>query len=132
MTVAADRTPAEVLLDLDTRGIVIDVFGERLRLRPTPLVTDEVVGQVQACKSRLMSLLAGPRRRWRAQAEALITSRPPARHEDLLHIFDEREAIASVDGGLTDHEAGGLAYEELVGRISDATGRTPVTRRSTP
>jgi hypothetical protein len=119
MTVTADRTPAEVLLDLDARGIVIDMASDRLRLRPTPLLSREVIDQAQACRLGLMSLLADPRRRWREQAATLIAAYPREPQEDLLHVFDEREAIASMDGCLDDHEAGQLAYDTLCNHLRE-------------
>jgi len=56
---------------------------------------------------------SGPFERFelRAKAEALVKGRRDA--EELLHIFDEREAIAFVDGGLDDKAAGQVAYEHV-------------------
>jgi hypothetical protein len=56
---------------------------------------------------------------WRAMAEKLIKDRPELDEEELLHIFDEREAVASLDGGLDDHSAGRTAYETLQNHLKE-------------
>jgi hypothetical protein len=68
-----------------------------------------------------------PRSRWREQAEALLaTVDDPDLREDFRLVYDEREAIASVDGGLGDDDAGRLAYAELVAAV-DGKGLRPAT-----
>jgi hypothetical protein len=75
-------------------------------------------------KPELTALLADPRRRWCEQAEALVAGRPDEDREDLLHVFDEREAIAAIDGGLDDEAAGQLAYQQVLSRLGDDPVRT--------
>ncbi|TFG88606.1 MAG: hypothetical protein E4H17_02095 [Gemmatimonadales bacterium] len=60
-----------------------------------------------------------PRRRWREKAEGLVATHVPEHQEDLLHVFDEREAIAHLDGGLGDSDAGQRAYEALCNHLRE-------------
>jgi len=69
--------------------------------------------------SQSRSALVDPIPRWREQAEALVAGHPDEDREDLLHLFEEREAIASVDGGQDDYRAGRLAYEALNHRLRE-------------
>lgn len=60
-----------------------------------------------------------PRLCWRRQAQALIGPRSDEEREDLLHLFDEREAIASIDGGQDEDHAGRLAYDTLKNHLRE-------------
>jgi len=117
MTTATTPTAADILVELDHRGILIAVKGEHLSLQPGSKVPAWLMEVVQQLKADLMALLAAPRRRWREQAEALIAGHPDDDREDLLHLFDEREAISSVDGGQDDHHAGQLAYQQVLSEL---------------
>lgn|GEM_PF-914990 len=55
----------------------------------------------------------------RGQAEALVKGRSDA--DDLLYIFDEREAIASIDGQLDPQAAGQMAYKHLQREVQENT-----------
>jgi hypothetical protein len=104
---------ARLLVELDRLGVHVRIKGDRLSLRPASRIPPELLGAVRPCKAQLMALLAEPRRRWRGQAKVMVTqAAEPNRHSDLLMVFDEREAIAAVDGGLDDGAAGRLAYEQ--------------------
>jgi len=55
----------------------------------------------------------------RAQAEALVKEHPDA--DDLLFMFDEREAIAVIDGQLDAQTAGQMAFEHLQQKVTEDT-----------
>ena len=40
-----------------------------------------------------------------------------------MYIFDEREAIASFDGGLDDQAAAQMAYEEFLRELAECAAR---------
>lgn len=119
MTTDTTFNAASVLFELDRHGIKIAVKGDRLSLQPGSKVPAWLMEIIRQRKAGLLTIVADPRRRWRSQAEALIASRSADDHEDLLHVFDEREAIASVDGGLDDDYAGQLAYITLKNHIQE-------------
>jgi hypothetical protein len=104
---------ADLLVELDRLGICATLRGDRISLQPASLLPPGLLAAARDRKSDLSGLLADPRRRWREQAEALVAGYVGEDREDLLHLFDEREAIASIDGGLDDHHAGQMAYETL-------------------
>ena len=106
-------TPTALLVELDRLGVQSSIKADQISLRPASLIPGELLEEVCGSTAELMVLLENPRRRWREQAEALIARYTDEDHEDLLHLFDEREAIASIDGGQDDHHAGQLAYEAL-------------------
>ena len=115
MTPTAAITAVGVLVNLGRLEVRVAAKGDRISLRPASRVTPDLLETVRDHKHELLVVLAEPRRRWREQAVALLRMlSDPALHEDLLHLFDEREAIASVDGGLGDHHAGLLAYRTLL------------------
>ena len=60
---------------------------------------------------------------WAKQAAALLSAveRPDLR-ADLRYLFEEREAIACVDGHLSAHEAGRLAFDQLRRAIGPSGG----------
>jgi len=118
MTVTTTPTAADVLIELHQRGIEITIRGDRFGLRPKGKAPEWLKGVMRQLRPELTDLLSDPRRRWKEQGDALLaTVDDPAPREDLQHIFDEREAIASVDGGLDDDRAGQLAYRELAARL---------------
>ena len=53
----------------------------------------------------------------RVRAEDLVKGRPDA--DELMYIFDEREAIASFDGGLDDQAAAQMAYEAFLRELAE-------------
>jgi hypothetical protein len=119
MTTATTPTAAEVLVELHRRGIEIAVRGAQFGLRPKGKAPDWLKGIIGQLRAELTDILSDPRRRWKEQGEApLATVDDPDLREDLRHIFDEREAIVSLDGGLGDDEAGRLAYEQLAAAVA--------------
>ena len=132
MTTATTPTAADILVDLHQRGVEVYIRGDRFGLRPKGKAPDWLKGVLKQLRAELTGLLSDPRRRWKEQAEALLTTvDDPDLREDLRHIFDEREAIASVDGGLGDDEAGRLAYRQLaaaVAALAQQGGQTSGTR----
>jgi hypothetical protein len=110
-----------ILVELDRLGIRTSIKANQVSLRPASRVPAELLEDVCESAAELMTLLADPRRRWREQAEALIAGYPEDDRADLLHLFDEREAIASIDGGQDDQYAGQLAYETLKNHIQERT-----------
>jgi hypothetical protein len=115
MTTMIVSTAPDLLVKLDRLGVHVALKGDRISLQPASLIPPDLLVVIRECKTDVAALLTEPRRRWRAQAQALLAPvTAPALCEDLLHLFDEREAIASVDGNLNDDLAGELAYRELV------------------
>jgi hypothetical protein len=113
MTAVTTPSAADILVELDRRGIQVSVRGDYFGLRPKGAAPDWLKGVMCQLRAELAALLADPRRRWREQAEVLVAMHPDEDREDLLHVFDEREAIAALDGGLSDQDAGDLAYQTL-------------------
>jgi len=112
-------TATELLVELDHLGVQSSIKANQISLRPASLIPAELLEEVCGSAAELMALLENPRRRWREQAEALIAGRPDGDRQDLLHLFDEREAIASIDGWQDDHHAGQLAYESLKNHLRE-------------
>ena len=121
MTTVTIPSAADILVELHHRGIEISVLDEHFVLRSKGKAPDWLKAIIRQLRTELIDLLADPRRRWHEQVRVLLsTVDNPAVCEDLLHLFDEREAIASVDGGLDDHHAGQLAYETLVAHLKES------------
>jgi len=119
MTTVTTPSAADVLMELHRRGIEISIRGDRFSLRPRGETPEWLKGVIRQLRVELLGLLSHPRRRWKEQAEALLmTVDDLSLREDIRHLFDEREAIASVDGGLDDDRAGRLAYRELEDRLA--------------
>ena len=112
-------TATPLLVELDRLGVQSSIKANQISLRPASLIPAELLEEVCGSAAELMALLENPRRRWREQAEALIAGRPDGDRQDLLHLFDEREAIASIDGWQDDHHAGQLAYESLKNHLRE-------------
>ena len=121
MPVLTATTATALLVELDRLGVRSSIKANQISLRPASLIPTELLEEVCGSAAELMALIENPRRRWREQAEALIAGRPDEDREGLLHLFDEREAIASIDGGLDDHQAGQLAYETLKNHLREKT-----------
>jgi len=118
MNMATAQTAIDLLVELDRLGVSVTLKGGRISLQPASRVPGDLLAVVRERKADLLALLADPRRRWREQAAALVSAVADQAHrEDLQHLFDEREAIASVDGGLDDDHAGQLAYQELAAQV---------------
>jgi hypothetical protein len=112
------RTPAEVLIELHLRGICITLTDGHVSLEPSAKASSPLLEAVHRHESMLREMLSNPRRRWKEQTETLLAPVTDlAIREDLLHLFDEREAIASLDGCQSDDLAGELAYRELVPKV---------------
>ena len=106
------KAPA-LLVELDRLGIQAGIKAGRIRLHPARRIPSELLERVCGSAADVMAQIENPRRRWRRQAQALIAGRPAQDREDLLHLFDEREAIVSVDAELDDQQAGQTAYATL-------------------
>ena len=119
MSIKNTSATAGLLVQLTHLGVAVAIKDDRISLKPASQLSAEHLSFVSTCKPELMSLLQEPRRRWQAQAEALIENTPAETREDLLELFSEREAIASVHGELDDHLAGQVAYKSLLARIQD-------------
>jgi len=120
MTAVTTPSAADVLVELHQRGIEITIRGEQFGLRPKGKAPDWLKAVMRQVRAELTALLADPRRRWQEQVRVLLsTVDNPAVCEDLIHLFEEREAIASVDGGQDDHHAGQLAYETLIAHLKE-------------
>jgi hypothetical protein len=123
VTLKTSLAPAELLIELHRLGVSAAIKGDFLSLRPAARVPPTLLEEARCAKAEIMTLLADPRRRWRAQAEAVIRKvEGQDLRQDLLDVFDEREAIASVDGGMDDDAAGQLAYETLVQELAKKGG----------
>lgn len=127
MTASVAMTPPELLVELERLGVTVTLRGDRLSLRPASVVPADLLAAVREQKPELIVLLADPRTRWRSQAEAVLADLDDERRADLLELFAEREAIASVDGGLDDDTAGHLAYHWLLARLGQVPIRSGVT-----
>lgn len=128
MTITTAPRAIDLLVELDRLGISVAPKGDRIGLRPASRIPADLLAAVRDHKTDLVSMLADPRRRWKEQSESLLTTvDDPDLREDLRHIFDEREAIASVDGGLGDDEAGRLAYQQLAGAVVALAGEEDQT-----
>jgi len=127
MTATTAMTPAELLVELERLGVTVTLRGERLSLRPASIVPANLLATARELKPDLIGLLADPRTRWRSQAEAVLADLDDQRRPGLLELFAEREAIASVDGGLDDDTAGRLAYHWLLTRLGQVPIRSGMT-----
>lgn len=119
MNITTTSVATELLVELAHIGVEASVKGERISLQPASRLSAEHFSFLCTCKAELMELLENPRLRWRSQAEALVVNVPAHDREDLLDMFDEREAIASVDGELDDHHAGQVAYKALLTHLRE-------------
>lgn len=118
MTTMPLTTAVDLLLELDRVGVQATLKGERISLQPASTLPAELLALARDLKPDLTVLLDDPRRRWHEQTSALLASiADDAVRDDLRHIFDEREAIASIDGGLDDDHSGQIAYETIVARL---------------
>ena len=123
MTTATAPRAVDLLVELDRLGVHATLKGDRIGLQPASRVPADLLSAVRDHKAELLVLFADPRRRWKEQAESLLAAvGAPGLRDDLRHIFDEREAIASVDGGLSDDEAGRLAYQQLAAAVAALPG----------
>ena len=122
MSIITTSTIAELLIELAYIGVEVSAKDDRISLTPASRLSAEHLSFVSTCKPELMQLLLHPRRRWQAQAEALITDAATEDREDLLDMFDEREAIASVHGELDDHSAGQVAYKSVLAKLQEKYG----------
>jgi hypothetical protein len=124
MTMMTVSTASDLLVELDRLGVRAALKGGRISLQPASLLPPDLLVVIRERKTDVAALLAEPHRRWRAQAQALLAPvTDSALREDLLYLFDEREAIASVDGRLSDDRAGELAYRELVPKVVAFLGK---------
>jgi hypothetical protein len=113
-------TAGNLLATLHALGVEATPQNDQLVLRPKSKLTPEVIDALKTHKADVLTLLAAPRRRWRTQAEALVRDVAlPEQCDDLLEMFDEREAIAAIDGGLDDQAAGHLAYVTLTEALQE-------------
>jgi hypothetical protein len=113
-------TAGNLLVTLHALGVEAMPQNDQLVLRPKSKLTPEVIDALKAHKADVLTLLTEPRRRWRIQAEALVRDVAlPEQCDDFLEMFDEREAIAAIDGGLDDHAAGHLAYVTLTAALQE-------------
>ena len=119
MTPATIPAAAELLVKLGRLDVRVAIEAGRVRLHPASRIPRELLEDLCAHKGELLAMLSDPRQRWRSQADVLVADVPADDREDLLHLFDEREAIASVDGGLDDHDAGRLAYDTLCDHLRE-------------
>ena len=123
MTPETALAPAEVLAELHRLAVRAAIKGDALSLRPAGRIPSALLEDARREKTGIMALLADPRRRWRVQAEAVIGKvEDQDLRQDLLDVFDEREAIVSVDGGMDDDAAGQLAYETLLQELEKKGG----------
>ncbi len=123
MTIATTPSAADLLVELDRLGVSVTLKEGRISLQPASRVPSDMLAAVRNHKGNLVTLLADPRRRWRLQAESVLANVvDPDLHECLQHLFDEREAIAVVDGKLCENEAGRLAYEQVLSEL----GHVPI------
>ncbi|MCG3180933.1 MAG: hypothetical protein BIFFINMI_03298 [Phycisphaerae bacterium] len=127
MTGTTTVSPAELLVELERLGVTVTLRGERLSLRPGSVVPADLLEAVREQKPELIVLLADPRTRWRTQAETVLAEHIDIDRADLLDLFAEREAIASVEGGLDDDTAGRLAYHWLLTRLGQVPIRSGMT-----
>ena len=120
-------TATELLVELERLGVTATVRGDRISLRPASIVPAELLAAVREQKSALMAVLADPQARWQSQAEVLVADLDGDRRADLLELFTEREAIASVDGGVDEDTAGHMAYQWLLTRLGKGPIRANLT-----
>ena len=126
MSYLAALTATMLLVELDRLGVRVSIKTHRISLRPASRIPAELLEHACESAAELMTMIENPRRRWRMQAEVLVAGHTDDIREDLLHVFDERESIAAIDGGLGDEEAGRLAYEQVLAQ----SGQDPI-RNST-
>jgi len=124
MTTQTILSPASLLAELHRLGIRAEARGDNLSLRPASCIPPALLDNIRGAKVEILSLLADPRYRWRTQAEVIFDQIEDVDlRQDLVDVFEEREAIASVDGHLDDDAAGQTAYEHLVTELANRTSK---------
>ena len=119
MITETSLAPVEILIELHRLGVRVAAKDNTLSFRPASRAPPPLLEEVRASKAEILALLATPRRRWILQAEATIKKiNDQDLRQDLRDVFDEREAIASIDGSLDDDAAGLLAYTSLGHRLT--------------
>lgn len=106
------HTGRKMLTDLRRAGVLLSANGDRLTFdAPAGAMTPDLRAMLKAGKAELLAVLAGD---YLAAALALVLRETDAdRREALADRFDEREAIAVIDGDLTEPEAQRSAYIDL-------------------
>lgn len=95
-----------LLAELGARGVRVHAVDGRLRVEgPPEVVTDDLADQVRQMKSDLMRILAPSPRQWDAA--------------DWREYFDERVAVAMIDGQQPEAEARRIAWQCCVTRWRD-------------
>lgn len=96
------NTAAALLAELDGLGISARVKNGNLRLRPKGKVTPETLARLQPHKAEIV--------------QALRSKRLAALNADQLDAWQERVAICTIDGGLSEEEAESIAWAEIDGQ----------------
>ena len=90
----------EVLNRAKDHGLEIESKGDRLRLRAAQPPPAELLTELAKHKPAIISLLQTAGECWSA--------------DDYRLLYEERAAIAEIDGQLTRHEAGNIAFDSCV------------------
>lgn len=133
-------TAAELIADLDRRGIRLAANGDRLRVEgPLRLLDDGIRAELVAYKAELLAVLSAD---WTGAAAALLArfagKTPGQFSQGLAEQFEERAGIVEYDGNLTRQKAEQIAYEQIADEAElrfddpcDTGGRESYTRNIT-
>jgi len=104
------NTAAALLAELDGLGISARVKNGNLRLRPKGKVTPEIMARLRPHKVEIV--------------RALRLKRLAALNDDQRDAWQERVAICTIDGGLSEEEAESIAWAEIDGQpVSESRKR---------
>lgn len=114
-------TPARLIVDLAKAGITLAVRGDKLIVNgPQHLLTEHVLRQLKTHKAAIMPLVKVD---WARRTAYLLNKvNDPDRRADLREQFEERAAIAEIDGGLPRDEAERIGYEQIRHEIESGVG----------
>ena len=112
---------AELLTELDHRGVQLQAQGDRLRFRPRTAVSEALAEQLRHYKAILLDValvlelvrtVLDPHARI---VDLIPLPRPKDLPPDLRELWAERAAIMEHDGGLPRAEAERLALADVLG-----------------
>ncbi|MFQ5464087.1 MAG: hypothetical protein ACE5E5_15855 [Phycisphaerae bacterium] len=107
-------TPAlETILDAARWGVAVESVGGNLHVSPTGRVTPELANRLRSHKADILEALDDPE----TTADRIIDAAQDA-VDDLRECFDERLAICTIDGGLSESAARRVALEQILRKMA--------------